>query len=288
MNVKTWREQSQEAPATGYNFAFLDDSAKKEVRRSLLKAVAIPGYQVPFSSPEMPVARGWGTGGLQITLSLVLPDDTLKVIDQGCDDSVNAVNIKKFVARVAAINATTDTRRASLIQTRHRIPEEPMTADQILVLQVPYPEALREVEPSELETRRMHAEGDYARMWLHLYEDIVRYGEISISYRYPVTVNGHYIMDPSPIPRWDVPKLHMAETLYLFGAGREKRIYAIPPYTPVEPLEFEDHKFRVEQFPQSCCRCGSCSSYLDEVINDADGSRQYFCSDTGYCDKRSA
>lgn len=288
MNVKTWREQSQEAPVTGYNFAFLDDSAKKEVRRSLLKAVAIPGYQVPFSSPEMPVARGWGTGGLQITLSLVLPEDTLKVIDQGCDDSVNAVNIKKFVARVAAVNATTDTRRASLIQTRHRIPEEPMTADQILVLQVPYPEALREVEPSELETRRMHAEGDYARMWLHLYEDIVRYGEISISYRYPVTVNGHYIMDPSPIPRWDVPKLHMAETLYLFGAGREKRIYAIPPFTPVEPLEFEDHKFRVEQFPQSCCRCGSCSSYLDEVINDADGSRQYFCSDTGYCDKRSA
>jgi len=288
MNVNAWREQNQEAPAVGYSFGFLDDSAKKEVRRSLLKAVAIPGYQVPFSSPEMPVARGWGTGGLQITLSMVLPDDTLKVIDQGCDDSVNAVNIKKFVTRVADVSATTDTRKATLIQTRHRIPEEPMTADQILVLQVPYPEALREVEPSELETRRMHAEGDYARMWLHLYEDIVRYGEISISYRYPVTVNGHYIMDPSPIPRWDVPKLHMAETLYLFGAGREKRIYAIPPYTAVEPLEFEDHKFRVEQFPNACCRCGSCNSYLDEVINDADGSRRYFCSDTGYCDKRSA
>lgn len=288
MNLNNWREQNQETSAAGYSFGFLDDSAKKEVRRSLLKAVAIPGYQVPFSSPEMPIARGWGTGGLQITLSMVLPDDILKVIDQGCDDSVNAVNIKKFVARVADVSATTDTRKATLIQTRHRIPEEPMTADQILVLQVPYPEALREVEPSELETRRMHAEGDYARMWLHLYEDIVRYGEISISYRYPVTVNHHYIMDPSPIPRWDVPKLHMAETLYLFGAGREKRIYAIPPYTQVEPLEFEDHKFRVEQFPHACCRCGSCNSYLDEVINDADGSRQYFCSDTGYCDKRSA
>jgi alpha-D-ribose 1-methylphosphonate 5-phosphate C-P lyase len=39
-----------------------------------------------------------------------------------------------------------------------------------------------------------------------------------------VTVNGRYIMDPSPIPRWDIPKLHMADTLYLFGAGREKRI----------------------------------------------------------------
>ncbi len=288
MRIKEWTTQHTESAVNGYNFAFLDDHAKREVRRSLLKAVAIPGYQVPFSSPEMPISRGWGTGGLQITLSLVLPRDTLKVIDQGCDDSVNAVNIKKFVARVAAVTTTTDTRAASLIQTRHRIPEEAMTAEQILVLQVPYPEALREVEPAEMETRRMHAEGDYARMWLHLYEDIVRCGEISISYRYPVTVNGHYIMDPSPIPRWDVPKLHMAETLFLFGAGREKRIYAIPPHTRVEPLEFEDHKFRVEQFPVACCRCGSTDSYLDEIIDDADGSRRYFCSDTGYCDKRCA
>ncbi|MEA3363879.1 MAG: alpha-D-ribose 1-methylphosphonate 5-phosphate C-P-lyase PhnJ [Thermodesulfobacteriota bacterium] len=288
MNLQEWQAQHQNESLQSYNFAFLDDSAKKEIRRSLLKAVAIPGYQVPFSSPEMPVARGWGTGGLQITLSLVLPHDFLKVIDQGCDDSVNAVNIKKFVAKVAEVNSTTDISEATLIQTRHRIPEEPMTEEQILVLQVPYPEALREVEPSELETRRMHAEGDYARMWLHLYEDIVRYGEISISYRYPVTVNGHYIMDPSPIPRWDIPKLHMSEHLSLFGAGREKRIYAIPPYTRVEPLEFEDHKFRIEQFPVACSRCGSCNSYLDEIISDVDGSRQYFCSDTGYCDKRSA
>ncbi len=288
MNLQAWQQNNKPTSSAGYNFGFMDDSAKKEVRRSLLKAVAIPGYQVPFSSPEMPIARGWGTGGMQITLSLVLPRDILKVIDQGCDDSVNAVNIKKFVTRVAAVSTTTDTCKATVIQTRHRIPEEPMTSEQILVFQVPYPEALREVEPSELETRRMHAEGDYARMWLHLYEDIVRYGEISISYRYPVTVNGRYIMDPSPIPRWDVPKLHMAETLYLFGAGREKRIYAIPPYTSVEPLEFEDHKFRVETFEKPCQRCGSTHSYLDEIIDDTDGNRQYFCSDTGYCDKRCA
>lgn len=288
MNLQAWQQNNKPTSSAGYNFGFMDDSAKKEVRRSLLKAVAIPGYQVPFSSPEMPIARGWGTGGMQITLSLVLPRDILKVIDQGCDDSVNAVNIKKFVTQVAAVSTTTDTCKATVIQTRHRIPEEPMTGEQILVFQVPYPEALREVEPSELETRRMHAEGDYARMWLHLYEDIVRYGEISISYRYPVTVNGRYIMDPSPIPRWDVPKLHMAETLYLFGAGREKRIYAIPPYTSVEPLEFEDHKFRVETFANPCQRCGSTHSYLDEIIDDTDENRQYFCSDTGYCNKRCA
>jgi alpha-D-ribose 1-methylphosphonate 5-phosphate C-P lyase len=124
-------------------------------------------------------------------------------------------------------------------------------------------------------------------MWLHLYEDIVRFGEITISYRYPVTVNGRYIMDPSPIPRWDVPKLHLADTLFLFGAGREKRIYAVPPFTRVEPLEFEDFAFRVEdQAGKACARCGATDAYLDEIIAGADGARTYVCSDSGYCDKR--
>ena len=28
-----------------YNFAFLDEGSKREIRRSILKAVAVPGYQ---------------------------------------------------------------------------------------------------------------------------------------------------------------------------------------------------------------------------------------------------
>lgn len=269
-----------------YNFAFIDEGAKKEIRRKILKAVAVPGYQAPFGSRELPIASGWGTGGIQITLSIIGQDDVLKVIDQGCDGSVNAVNIKKFISKVIGVKTTIDTHEATIIQTRHRIPEEIMRENQILVLQVPYPEALRTVEPSEIETRRMHAEADYSLMWLYLYEDIVKYREISISARYPVMVGGRYIMDPSPIPRWDIPKLHMAETLYLFGAGREKRIYAIPPYTKVEPLEFEDFKFRIEDFKgKSCMRCGSRDTFLDEIIDDARGKRMYFCSDTGHCDK---
>jgi len=295
MQMREWLDHDDlsrkegECTVSGYPYGFMDDGAKKDIRRSILKAVAIPGYQVPYGSREMPIARGWGTGGIQITLSLITPDDVLKVIDQGCDGSVNAVNIKKFIQAVADVQITNDTLQATVVQTRHRIPEEPMTAGQILVLQVPYPEALREVEASEAETRRMHAEADYSRMWLYLYEDIVNYGEITISYRYPVTVNGRYIMDPSPIPRWDVPKLHMAETLFLFGAGREKRIYAIPPHTTVEPLEFEDHTFRVEDFSgKSCARCGATDTFLDEVIENAGGERSHYCSDSGYCDKRSA
>ena len=56
-----------------YNYGFIDETTKKEIRRKLLKAVAIPGYQVPYSSPEMPIARGWGTGGLHASLSLIGP-----------------------------------------------------------------------------------------------------------------------------------------------------------------------------------------------------------------------
>ena len=41
-----------------YNFAFLDEGSKREIRRSILKAVAIPGYQVPFGSRELPIGRG--------------------------------------------------------------------------------------------------------------------------------------------------------------------------------------------------------------------------------------
>ena len=139
-----------------YNYAFLDEGSKREIRRSILKAVAIPGYQVPFASRELPIGRGWGTGGIQLTLSLIGPDDTLKVIDQGSDESVNAVNIKKFVKMCTNVPCTTRTQDATIVQTRHRVPEVPMRNDQILVLQVPIPEPLRIVEPKEEVTKRMH------------------------------------------------------------------------------------------------------------------------------------
>ena len=77
------------SPQQGYSYAFLDEFAKRELRRRVLKAIAIPGYQVPYASRELPIARGWGTGGLQVTLAMIGPLDVIKVIDQGADDSVN-------------------------------------------------------------------------------------------------------------------------------------------------------------------------------------------------------
>nr|MDQ6119805.1 alpha-D-ribose 1-methylphosphonate 5-phosphate C-P-lyase PhnJ [Klebsiella pneumoniae subsp. pneumoniae] len=61
-------------------------------------------------------------------------------------------------------------------------------------------------------------------MQVKLYEDIARFGHIATTYAYPVKVNGRYVMDPSPIPKFDNPKMHMMPALQLFGAGREKRI----------------------------------------------------------------
>ncbi len=275
---------------TAYSFGFLDEYAKREVRRTVLKAICIPGYQTPYASREMPMGRGFGTGGLQLTLALVGPDDTLKVIDQGADDSVNAVNLRQFIEMTCpGVSTTTSTSEATLIQSRHRIPETPLTASQVLVLQVPYPDPLVVVEPSEARRKAMHGEADYSRLLVKLYEDIVKFDEITLSHRYPTRINGHYVIDPSPIPRWDVPKLHQSPALILLGAGREKKIYAVPPYTRAEPLAFVDVPFRIEDFRDStgarraCARCGCTTSFLDEFVGDA-GAKTYQCSDSDWCD----
>jgi len=275
----------------GYSFGFLDEFAKREIRRTLLKAISIPGYQTPYASREMPMGRGFGTGGLQLTLSLIGPGDILKVIDQGADDSVNAVNLRHFVELTCpGVDTTERTREATLIQSRHRIPERALTEQQVLVLQVPYPDPLVIVEPSEARRKVMHGEGDYSRLLTKLYEDIVQFDEITISHRYPTRINGHYVIDPSPIPRYDVPRLHQSRALVLLGAGREKKIYAVPPYTDAMPLAFDDVPFRIEDFRdaqgrrRACSRCGATDSFLDEMIAD-DGSKTWQCSDSDYCNE---
>src|SRR5258708_29607455 len=247
--------------APTYNFAYLDEQTKRMIRRAILKAIAIPGYQVPFASREMPMPYGWGTGGVQVTAAILGRDDVLKVIDQGSDDTTNAISIRKFFAKTAGVETTTSTADATVIQTRHRIPEASLHAGQVLVYQVPIPEPLRFLEPRETETRRMHALAEYGLMHVKLYEDIARFGHIATSYAYPVKVNARYVMDPSPTPKFDNPKMDDCPALQLFGAGREKRIYAIPPHTKVVSLDFEDHPFTRYRFDAPCALCGAADSY---------------------------
>ena len=268
-----------------YNFAYLDEQTKRMIRRAILKGLAVPGYQVPFASREMPMPYGWGTGGVQVSAASLTPEDTLKVIDQGADDTTNAVSIRKFFERTAGVATTEQTEDATIIQTRHRIPETPLAEGQILVYQVPLPEPLRFLEPRETETRKMHALQEYGLMHVKLYEDISRHGNIATAYAYPVMVNDRHVMDPSPIPKFDNPKMEMA-AIQLFGAGREQRIYAVPPWTKVVSLDFEDYPFEATKADHPCDLCGSEVSYLDEVIMDDAGNRMFVCSDTDYCRTR--
>jgi alpha-D-ribose 1-methylphosphonate 5-phosphate C-P lyase len=271
--------------AAGYNFAYLDERTKRMIRRALLKAVAVPGHQVPFGSREMPLAYGWGTGGIQVTAAIIGEHDVLKVIDQGSDDTTNAVNIRHFFARTTGVATTTRTPEATIIQTRHRIPEMPLRETQVLVYQVPQPEPLYKLEPRRRETLKLHAFEEYGLMNVKLYEDIAHWGRIDTTYDYPVRVNGRYVMSPSPIPSFDNPKMHRMPALQLFGAGREKRIYAIPPYTDVQSLDFDDHRFEVLPHGHACALCGCTTSFLDEVVLDA-GERLWSCSDTDFCHER--
>ena len=269
-----------------YNFAYLDEQTKRMIRRCILKAIAVPGYQVPFGGREMPMPYGWGTGGIQVTASIIGPDDVLKVIDQGADDTTNAVSIRKFFRHVTGVRTTEQTDEATIIQTRHRIPEQTLGSDQVLVYQVPIPEPLRRLEPREIECRKLHAYEEYGLKYVSLYEDVAKYGHIATTYDYPVMVNDRYLMAPSPTPKFDNPKMHAMAALQLFGAGREKRIYAIPPHTKVVSLDFEDHPFEVQKWEDCCALCGAEDSFLDEVVLDDRGGRMFVCSDTDYCVRR--
>ena len=276
-------------PERYYNYAYLDEQTKRMIRRSILKALAIPGYQVPFGSREMPVPYGWGTGGIQLTAAIIGPDDVYKCIDQGADDTTNAVSIRRFFAQVADVAVTEDTTAATIIQTRHRIPEQPLKAGQVLVFQVPQPEPLRGLEARETETRAMHAYEEYGLQYVSLYESVATYGRIASTVGYPTMVDERYLMSPSPIPKFDNPKVGGNEAILLFGAGREKRIYAVPPHTSVRSLDFEDYPFETQTWEENCALCGAEDSYLDEVVLDDSGARMFVCSDSHFCaDRRAA
>ncbi|MHC9297438.1 alpha-D-ribose 1-methylphosphonate 5-phosphate C-P-lyase PhnJ [Mycobacterium sp. LTG2003] len=268
-------------------YAYLDEDTKRNVRRAILKALAIPGWQVPFASREMPVARGWGSGGLQVTLSLVGPTDVVKVIDQGDDHSVNATAMRSLIAESAACAATTDTAQATIVQSRHRIPEVELRGDQVLVLQVPHPEPLRRVVPDELTAKHHHAEGDYTPAWLDLYDDQTRLGGPRTGADHPVLIGDSRLMSPSPIPRHDVLRLNQRPYPILLGAGRRARLTALPPYTSVRPLAFDDCPLEGERADGPCSRCGSTASYRVPT-GGTNAALVWQCSDVDACRVRSS
>lgn len=264
--------------------SFVHENEKRAVRRTILKAIAIPGHFIPHEGGDLPLPSGWGTGGIRLTASIAGSRDVLKVIDQGTDEATNASSIRRFFQSSAGLRVTKKASEATLIQSRHRIPETPLHNGQVLILQVPLPDPLRTLVRSELERRRLHGNREYGLMFLKLYEDVTRYGTENTAFAHPVRVNGHYVVSPSPIPRFDNPKLNRSAGLILFGAGTDGKIYAIPPYTDVASLAFDDRPFHRGVTGRTCLRCGATDSYLDEVFA-ADGTA-YACSDTDYCEQR--
>ena len=272
--------------APAYNFAYLDEQTKRMIRRAILKAIAIPGYQVPFASREMPMPYGWGTGGVQVTAAILGPERRPQGDRPGLGrhhqcgvDPASSSPRPPACAPPPARPKRPSSRPATASRRRRS------TEDQVLVFQVPIPEPLRFLEPRETETRRMHALADYGLMHVKLYEDIARHGHIATTYAYPVKVDGRYVMDPSPTPKFDNPKMNDCAALQLFGAGREKRIYAIPPYTQVVSLDFEDHPFERYRHRRALRAVRRDDSFLDEVITDDRGGRMFVCSDTDYCER---
>ncbi len=63
-------------------------------------------------------------------------------------------------------------------------------------------------------------------------------------------------------------------------------MYAIPPFTAVKSLDFDDHPFEIQQWDDVCELCESADSFLDEVIIDDAGTRMFVCSDSYYCEQQ--
>ena len=73
-------------------------------------------------------------------------------------------------------------------------------------------------------------------------------------------------MDPSPIPKFDNPKTGRSPALQLFGAGREKRIYAHAAlYAGDVSLDFDDHPFTCIAGANPARCAARRDSFLDEV-----------------------
>jgi alpha-D-ribose 1-methylphosphonate 5-phosphate C-P lyase len=269
-----------------YNFAYLDEQTKRMIRRAILKAVAVPGYQVPFGGREMPLPYGWGTGGIQVTAAIIGRDDVLKVIDQGADDTTNAVSIRRFFAKVADVATTTHTEEATIIQTRHRMPETPLSDGQILVYQVPIPEPLRMLEPRETETRTLHA---LSRIRRHAREALRGHRpprpHRHQTYAYPVMVNGRYIMAPRRSRSSTIPSSTAARRCSSSAPAARSASMPCRPHAGEEP-RFRRPSVRDRDL-ERVLRAVRLQGKLPRRDDRRRRRRRLFvCSDTDYCESR--
>ena len=273
-----------DAPA--YNFAYLDEGTKRMIRRAILKAIAIPGYQVPFASREMPMPYGWGTGGVQVTAAILGPADVLKVIDQGADDTTNAVSIRRSSPGPPASPPPPRTarRRSSRPATASR--RRRCTAGQILVSRCRSPS--RCASSSRARPRRAAARAGRIR------PDARQ----ALRGHRPPRPHRHHLRLPGegrgPLRDGPVadPEVRQPEDGRLPGAAavrrrpREAHLRGAALHQR-GALDFEDHPF--ERTGSTALRAvRRRGHYLDEVVLDDRGGRMFVCSDTDHCETRRA
>ena len=69
---------------SAYNFAYLDEQTKRMIRRAVLKAVAVPGYQVPFSAQ---IRKATGMPTMAVGL-ITEPEHAEAIVAEGQADMV--------------------------------------------------------------------------------------------------------------------------------------------------------------------------------------------------------
>ncbi len=119
----------------------------------------------------------------------------------GSDASINACSIRDFVQSMTAAGRHSTPPKPPSSKPGTASPKRRSPTNRSSSSRSPS-EPLRAVDAYEYRTRQMHGEADYAKMWVSLYEQFVRHGDIMLGAGYPVKVNGRYIMATSPIPRW--------------------------------------------------------------------------------------
>lgn len=266
-----------------YNFVYLDEDIKCMICCVILKGIVVLGYQVFFVSCEMLMFYGWGMGGVQVMVVMLVFEDVLKVIDQGVDDIMNVVSICKFFQKIVGIVVMQCMCQVMLIQIWYCVLEILLIEDQILVFQVLIFEFMWFLELCEIEMWCIYVLVDYGLMQVWFYEDIVWYGQIVILYVYLVEVVGCYVMDFLFILKFDNFKLDDCLVIQLFGVGCEQWIYVLLFYICVCSLDFDDYFFVVLKVDYVCVICGLIVSYLDEVIIDDVGGWMFVCLDMDYC-----
>ncbi len=250
------------------------------------KPSRFPGHQIPFRSREMPMSYGWGTGGIQVTSSIIGLDDTLKVIDQGADDTTNAVNIRAVLPQDVRHPHHDPHGRSD---DRPDAPPDPGNAAARRAnprLSSADARTAARLEPSEAKTKQdARARGVRSACILRLYEDIATYGRIATAYDYPVLVHGRYVMSPEPDPAL---RQSQASTRNPGTAALRCRAgKAAVCRAAVHP----GRKLCRSTIIRSSAKRGSglasfvlrANSYLDEVVVGDRGERIWICSDTDFC-----